>query len=312
MFRKCSVALVLVAFATGSVVVHAADSNVLEEPILRASRTIGLDVVNQQNETLGKVGDLVVGQDGERITHIILIARGTEGNAERRHPVPIEAVRIVGQGDARPAMPPATPPATRPATPQATRPADQRVAERAESRGRRWAVRIDLTRDRVAEAPALEDDDLTILADEAKLKQIAEFYRVMETTKRRERPVLTVKDLLDFDVRRAEKTGRVAKLEDLVFEIPSGRIRYGALDFTVAPERPEGLFPVPWVMFTISVGEERYLTFERDVTQEMLQAAERFAEDETWPATADTRWLTGDFRQPLDERVGEREQPLLR
>lgn len=288
MLGKWNIVVVLGALAA-AVSVYATEHTVLEEPVLRASRMIGLDVVDRQIEKVGQIDDLVVGQDGERITHVIVAARGAEGDAVRRHPVPIEAVRIVQQGADRP----------------------KQRGEQAAKHG--CAVRLNVTRDRFQEAPALKADDLSVLADTEWLNRLAKFHKVLETTKRREQPVLTAKHLLDMEVRGPKaEAEHLASLNDMVFDAPSGRIRYGALTFKRIEDVAEKLFPVPWALMTITINEAQYLRMRRKVTAEMVRAAEGFANDAAWPATADERWLTGDFRKPREDRVGEREQPLLR
>ncbi len=342
MFRKLSIVVVLGVFAPATMVVQAAEHNVLEEPVLRASRMIGLEVVDRQgSEKVGKVENLVVGQDGERITHVIVTTREAEGNAAKQYPVPIEALRLIDRSSARPeATPPrrGTPPTPQPAPGQPARPGtpgvgtpptpqpapgrparpgtprpERRVEDPARERDHDLAVRLNVTRDRLQEAPVLKADDLSVLADVEWLNRLAKFHEVQETTKRREQPVLTAKDLLASEVRgpKEEKEG-VASLKDVVFELPSGRIRYGALTFARVEDAAEKLFPVPWTLMKITIEDPPCLTMQREVTAEMVRAAEGFAEDETWPATADDRWLAGDFRQPRETRVGEREHPLLR
>ncbi len=280
MFSKQCVAWVLAVFVAGAVGAFADEHEAEQARVLKAGETIGLNVVNLQGEALGSVDDLIVGPTGERISYLVVSAGGVLGVGASRHPVPIESAKIARHEDD-------------------------------------WVVQLDVSEERFREGPTLERDDFTGLTQSARVEQLDAFYGVRETERVVEERVLNVNDLIGMDIYRRgddRENDALGQLKEIVFEAPSGKIRYGALAFGGFLGFGEKLFAVPWkaVELVRPVGEEtvQHLVVTVDVTEGLLEEAEGFSRD-NWPARADERWLTGDFRKPA-QRVGEREEDIRR
>ena len=386
MSRKLGITLVLVALAVATATAYATEHEA--DRILRASRTIGLDVVNRQQQDLGQVNDFAIGAGGDRITHVIVSAGGVLGVGRRLHPVPIEAVQIVDRSQWQEGRQPVRRDdraAARRDDTQADRAADQ-TPDRTTARGTRWTapgatagrttqrrdwvVVINVSEDRFNDAPVLDDgvDGLT----DVRIREVQEFYAVRRTwdpgdpileferedadpaqrqdtlpgtrqdtlqdTARspedqrvervRRQRLLSLNDLLDTDVRSlAQRTDEtLGTLREIVFEIPSGKIRYGALGYGGLLGFGEELYAIPWdtIAFTRPVGDDQvqYLTIRAQITERNLRDGRGFAEDDRGPSEADDDWLTTGVRvgerdrdrtrTGVDVRVGEQDQDRIR
>jgi sporulation protein YlmC with PRC-barrel domain len=82
---------------------------------------------------------------------------------------------------------------------------------------------------------------------------------------------------------RDEKLGTI---EDIMLDIPSGKIRYAVLSSGGFLGIGDRLFAVPWSAFTLDVDHKRFIL---DVDVERLKAAPGFNKDE-WPNMADSTW----------------------
>jgi sporulation protein YlmC with PRC-barrel domain len=80
----------------------------------------------------------------------------------------------------------------------------------------------------------------------------------------------------------------LGKIEDLVIDLSTGRVRYATLSFGGFLGVGDKLFAVPWGALRLkTVGDDT--TFVLDVPKERLEAAPGFNKDQ-WPNFADPNW----------------------
>jgi len=278
MYRKVSITLAVALLATATAA-FAEDREQKKGRVLKASETIGLPVVNRQDQELGEVNDLVVSPAGVRVTHVIISSGGVLGAGDTLRPVPIEAAHFLRRGE-----------------------------------DRKWAVQLDVDRERFEDAPAIEQDDWTTLTQTQWSADLDTFYAVEDTKRRSAENIRKVSDLTGIEIRDRQGEEAIGELAEIVFESATGKIRYGALSFGGFLGFGEKLFAVPWesIAFTRPTGQEevQYLTLVVEVSEESLREAEGFPEDK-WPATADERFLAEREGVPK-KRVADREEEDLR
>ena len=258
MFGKFSITLAVALLATATMV-FAEDHEQKRGRVLKASESIGLSVVNRQDEVLGQINDLIVSSTGDRFTHIIISSGGLLGMGDTLRPAPIEAAHFLRPGE------------------------DQD-----------WVVQLDVDQERFKKAPAIEQDNWTTLTQIRWTADLDTYYAVEGTQRRREEHIHKLSDLTGMEIRDRHGKEAVGNLTEIVFESNTGKIRYGALSFGGFLGFGETLFAVPWqsIAFTRPAGEEKvqYLTLTVDVSEEKLREAEGFPRDK-WPATADQRFM---------------------
>ena len=84
---------------------------------------------------------------------------------------------------------------------------------------------------------------------------------------------------------RGEDLGNI---EEIMLDVPRGRIAYAVLSFGGFMGMGDKLFAIPWSALTLDTERK---CFVLDVDKERLQQAPGFDKDH-WPAMADTRWAT--------------------
>jgi sporulation protein YlmC with PRC-barrel domain len=78
----------------------------------------------------------------------------------------------------------------------------------------------------------------------------------------------------------------LGKLEDIMIDVPTGRVAYGVLSFGGFLEMGNKLFAVPWEALTL---DEREKQFILNVDKATLENAPGFDKD-NWPDMADPSW----------------------
>ena len=68
--------------------------------IVSVNRFIGMDIHNQQGETIGEVQDLVLNRQNGQIDYVVVSKGGFWGVGEERHAVPFKAFKTTPEGDA--------------------------------------------------------------------------------------------------------------------------------------------------------------------------------------------------------------------
>jgi len=78
----------------------------------------------------------------------------------------------------------------------------------------------------------------------------------------------------------------LGKIEDIMIDVPTGRIAYAVLSFGGFLNMGNKLFAVPWSSLTLDEDEK---CFNLDMSKETLENAPGFDKD-NWPDMADTEW----------------------
>ena len=99
---------------------------------------------------------------------------------------------------------------------------------------------------------------------------------------RRRRRVLTASTLTGDRVRNAARED-LGKIENIMIDIPSGRVAYAVVSFGGFLGIGDKLFAVPWSALQIDEGEHEFLL---DVDRKTLENAPGFSKD-AWPDMAD-------------------------
>ena len=197
MFGKLRITLAVALLATATTAL-AEDREQKKGRVLKASESIGLSVVNRQDEELGEINDLIVSPAGERLTHIIISSGGLLGMGDTLRPAPIEAAHFLRRGE------------------------DQE-----------WVVQLDVEQERFKEAPAIEQDDWTTLTQTGWTAALDTFYAVEDTQRRREEHIHKLSGLIGMEIRDRQGKEAVGNLTEIVFESNTGKIRYGALSLVL-------------------------------------------------------------------------------
>ena len=95
------------------------------------------------------------------------------------------------------------------------------------------------------------------------------------------RPVLAASTITGDRVRNA-KGEDLGKIEEIMLDVPSGRIAYAVLSFGGFMGIGDKLFNVPWSALRIDTGEHEFLL---DVDKKVLESAPGFDKD-NWPDMA--------------------------
>lgn len=77
-------------------------------------------------------------------------------------------------------------------------------------------------------------------------------------------------------------------IEEIMLDVPNGRIAYAVLSFGGILGIGEKLFAVPWRALTLDADEKRFIL---NVDKDVLKNAPGFDKDH-WPEMADERWAT--------------------
>ncbi len=270
MFRNLGLVSALIALAVAAE--GHTDEHEENGRLAKASALMGRNVINTQNEALGDLYDLIIDQQGNRISHLVLAEGGVLGIGATLRPVPIEAVKLTRAPDARVAE--LTPAPPTPAPRAARRP----------GRGP-WVLQVDITQERFQEAPSLEDD-WSVVEDPEWAANLDVHYGMEDIERPDERQTYRVSQLSGTRVRDRTRMRDLGNLREIVFEMGTGDIRYGALAHGGFLGFGETLVAVPWPAFTIQA-IEGWTEFQLvlDASQEQIQQAAGFDHDH-WPTVA--------------------------
>src|SRR5579872_4633158 len=101
----------------------------------------------------------------------------------------------------------------------------------------------------------------------------------------RYRRVLSAGTLEGDTVRNAQGED-LGKVDEIMIDIPSGKVAYAVLSFGGVLGIGNKLFAVPWSALTVDEDEKCFIL---DVDKRTLEAAPGFEKD-NWPDMADTAW----------------------
>src|SRR5438552_680917 len=99
------------------------------------------------------------------------------------------------------------------------------------------------------------------------------------------RRVLSASTLAGDTVRNAAGED-LGKVDEIMIDIPSGRVAYAVLSFGGVLGVGNKLFAVPWSALTVDEDEKCFIL---DVDKQTLESAPGFDKD-NWPDMADTAW----------------------
>ena len=102
------------------------------------------------------------------------------------------------------------------------------------------------------------------------------------------RRVLAASTLAGDSVRNAEGDD-LGNLDQIMIDIPSGRVAYAVLSFGGVLGMGDKLFAVPWRALALDTANKR---FTLNVPKDRLKEAPGFNKDK-WPSMADKAWATG-------------------
>ena len=105
------------------------------------------------------------------------------------------------------------------------------------------------------------------------------------------RRVLSASTLAGDSVRNSagEDLGMV---DEIMIDIPTGRVAYAVLSFGGFLRMGNKLFAIPWSALTVDENEKCFIL---DVDKSMLESAPGFDKD-NWPDMSDQTWGAGIFR----------------
>jgi len=105
------------------------------------------------------------------------------------------------------------------------------------------------------------------------------------------RRVLSASTLAGDTVRNAAGED-LGKVDEIMIDIPSGRVAYAVLSFGGVLGMGNKLFAVPWSALTVDEDEKCFIL---DVDKQTLESAPGFDKD-NWPDMADNTWGSEVFR----------------
>jgi sporulation protein YlmC with PRC-barrel domain len=78
----------------------------------------------------------------------------------------------------------------------------------------------------------------------------------------------------------------LGKVEDIMLDVPTGRVAYAVLSFGGFLGMGNKLFAIPWEALTLDEGEKQFIL---NVDKQVLETAPGFDKD-NWPDMADPSW----------------------
>ena len=84
----------------------------------------------------------------------------------------------------------------------------------------------------------------------------------------------------------------LGKVDEIMIDIPSGKVAYAVLSFGGVLRMGNKLFAVPWSALTVDEDEKCFIL---DVDKQTLESAPGFDKD-NWPDMADSTWGSEVFR----------------
>jgi sporulation protein YlmC with PRC-barrel domain len=93
---------------------------------------------------------------------------------------------------------------------------------------------------------------------------------------------------LESDKVRNSAGEHLGKVDEIMIDIPSGRVAYAVLSFGGVLRMGNKLFAVPWSALRVDEDEKCFIL---DVDKSKLEAAPGFDKD-NWPDMADTTWAS--------------------
>ncbi|HJV83695.1 PRC-barrel domain-containing protein [Noviherbaspirillum sp.] len=99
-------------------------------------------------------------------------------------------------------------------------------------------------------------------------------------------PEVMAADTLQGDKVINSRGENLGEIEDIMLDVPSGRVAYAVLSFGGVMGIGDKLFAVPWSALTLDADQK---CFVLDIDKDRLKNAPGFDKDH-WPSMADTTW----------------------
>ncbi|HEX5125408.1 MAG TPA: PRC-barrel domain-containing protein [Rhodocyclaceae bacterium] len=101
-------------------------------------------------------------------------------------------------------------------------------------------------------------------------------------------PEIMAADTLEGDEVINRKGDKLGKVQDIMLDLPKGRVAYAVLSSGGFLGMGDKLFAIPWHALTLDAERKCFIL---DVDKERLEAAPGFDKDH-WPSMADLSWAT--------------------
>jgi sporulation protein YlmC with PRC-barrel domain len=263
MKRNFSTTMPLAAFAAGLIgatLVWGADDEQSKQAgkanLQRASQLIGLNLKNTAGETLGEIHDLAVDINNASVPFVIVSHGGVAGVGGDLTAMPWKAIRYAN--------------------------------------GQQPSATIDMTKDRLEQAPEFTSDNWTKLNDRTWTGQFYEYHSVKTADGERTtiargeiKPVSIVQgsDVVGMDLHNRQNED-LGEIEDFMIDANTGRIGYAVLSFGGVLGIGEKLFAVPWQSLSMNAERNQFVI---NADKNKLKNAPGFDKN-NWPDMADLRW----------------------
>lgn len=243
--------------------------------LMQGSETIGLEVFNKQGEELGEVEDLIVNVKRGAISHVLVSSGGFLGIGDRLLPVPIA---VVDFGEKK------------------------GVSDM-------WFARIDLKREDVDKAPAIEDDVVSQLAEDDWVDRLNSFFRLEGDARLHDAAAGDLdlaSELVGEALMKQSGEEQLGEIAEIVFAPSDGTIRYAAMSFGGFVRFGDKLFAIPWELLSFSRTNEEpsemAVSFSARISEQQLNEAGGFSKGD-WPRHPQGRWAA------QIKRTAERGEP---
>jgi len=228
----------------------------------RSSQIIGMPVRNKNNENIGKIDDLVIDLKSGDVHYAAVSFGGFAGIGSKLFAVPLEAMTFKF-GD------------------------PNKVSDR--------CFVFDVTKDQLDKAPGFDSSHWPNVADQQWSASIDKHYNV---NRRNTQTATDTAPVAYETVFRASKikgmkvkndtNQNLGSIDDLVINLPHGKVKYIALSYGSTLGLGGKLFAVPLSAMTLTHAQnETFLLVH--VSEEALKNAPGFDKDH-WPNTADPNW----------------------
>ena len=257
MMKTICLLITVCAWSLNSAGISAQDK-VLQNPLMRASTVVGMDVRNAANEKLGDIQDVVLEQETGMIAYAALSFGGFLGMGDKFFAVPWAALKPTAD---------------------------------------RKAFTLDLPKERLQKAPGFDKSNWPDLNVHQWGTDVHAYYGVKPYWEVRGGVVasdggivvrgflLRSSKVIGMDVRNAAKEN-LGDIKDVVLDQPAGIVAYAVLSFGGFLGMGDKLFALPWAALKLA---EDHNTFTLAVPKERLQKAPGFAKNE-WPDLNNRQW----------------------
>lgn len=208
-------------------------------PDVRASQIIGTRVNNAQGEELGKIDDLVVDADSQRVYYAILSSGGILGAGDKLFAIPVGQFKMDAKQD---------------------------------------RLVLNMDKERLKKSPGFDSKKRPDFGKDSWRREVDRFYFTDNKTGQAPvagARLLSAKDLIGANVndRAAHNAGEI---EDLVVNLGTGRA-YAVLDFDKAWSRDDKLLPLPLSAFMFPSRPD--LDILLNVNKDKIDMAQGFDDD---------------------------------